>query len=633
LLSLECGLTAARAELAGIGPGAIAAIVKDAQGKPLAGVHVSASGPALREAETGASGYVALQALPLGTYRLRAERGGYDPLERTVSVSAAVTKGVKVIALQLAPLNFATLRTPPGSTIVTQPIANDDPNVAHQLGFVPGVTLVPSVVPQAGGVSLDGTPPQDARFMLDGIPLAGGGSQAALRARNALVLDSIAVAPGVYGAGGLALRNAIGGTVNYQTAPLGANQDLTLGVGYDDGFGSYQSLSYARTAGGLGFAFGAVTGSGDNRAQTLKAAYNLSSATTIDLAAYGSQTSAVPRAGLPATSAPAYAFVVSTSVETGTLRVRTYGSSLGGDRISGNQIAYDVPVGGELFSLGYDRSSEQFEAGASTQSQTTSSLLLRGEAPLGKAVRFSVADVLSSGTGVPARGDPQFGLVYRAANGLTLQASAGSSYATEPLVASNPAVPRVSTLPATAFAYQLSAAARLTPLDAVTLDAFRIDQTNRFASLSDARSTGATLSFAHVVAAGISVGAYANLLRSYAHGSVQPAWRYAATGDVVAAGAQFAAMPYASGRVQVAYRRADGTLLSVGTTYYGANNGLGPSATALTDVALGVPVGKLFNAQLGVRNLFGTIPPPSATYLYGGKGELTLSVGQNLGHL
>jgi hypothetical protein len=626
------GASPARAQLAGIGPGAIAAVIRDGKGKPLEGAHVVASGPASREADTGPSGYVALQALPLGTYTLRVERGGYDPLERTVVVSSAVSAGWKVLALKLAPLSFSTLRAPPGSTILTQSIVNNDPNVAHQLATVPGVTLVPSVSPQAGGVSLDGTDPQDARFALDGIPLAGGGSQAALRTRNALTLAAIAVAPGGFGADGLSLRSAIGGTVNYQTAPIGSTQDLTLGAGYDSNFGSYQELTYGHSAGPLGYSFETVTGSGDNRTQVLKAAYNASSATTVDLAVYGSQTSANPSAGLPAVNSPAYALGLSSSVDTGTFRLRTYGSSLGDERIRGNQFAYDVPVAGELISIGYDRSTDTLAEGAASLAQTTSSFLVRGEAPLTKALRFSVADVLSSGTGLPGRSDPQFGLAYRPAGAFTLQASAGSTYAMQPLVPSSPVRQPTASGPETAFAYHLSAGAQLTSLDAVSLNAFRIDQANRYASLSQARSSGVNLGFSHTAGTtGLSFAASANLLRSYAYGNAQPAWRYASTADFNAMGAQFAGMPYSSGRFQFAYQRQGGLAVVVGTSYYGANNGLGPNATTLTDVGVGVPVGSLFNAQFGVRNLFGSVPPPSAAYLYGGPGELTFSLGRSLG--
>ena len=629
---LGSGAAPARAQLAGIGPGAIAAIIRDGKGKPLAGAHVTASGPASREADTGPTGYVALQALPLGTYTLRVERGGYDPLERTVVVSSSVTAGWKVLALKLVPLSFSTLRAPPGSTILTQSISDNDPNVAHQLGTVPGVTLVPSVSPLAGGISLDGTNPQDARFALDGIPLAGGGSQAALRARNALALAAVAVAPGGFGADGLSLRSAIGGTVNYQTAPIGSTQDLTLGAGYDSNFGNYQLLSYGHSAGPVGYSFEAITGSGDNRAQVLKAAYNASPATTVDLAVYGSQTSADPSIGLPAISAPAYALGISSSVETGTFRLRTYGSSLGGERIRGDQFAYDVPIAGELISIGYDRSTDSVAEGTASLAQTTSSLLVRGEAPLSKALRFSVADVLSSGTGLSPRSDPQFGIAYRPAGPFSVQASAGSTYAMQPLVPQNPARPPVSSGPETAFAYHFSAGAQLTSLDAVSLNAFRINQSNTFASLSQARSSGVNLGFSHTAGTtGLSFAASANLLRSYAYGSLQPAWRYASLADANSGGVQLAGMPYSSGRIQLAYQRQGGLAFVLGTSYYGANNGLGPNATTLTDVGVGVPVGSLFNAQFGVRNLFGTVPPPSASYLYGGPGELTFSLGRSLG--
>ncbi len=631
-VALGTGVAAARAETPGIGPGAIVAIVRDGGGKPVAGVHVVATGPAQREADTGPSGYVALQALPLGTYTLRAVRGGYDPLERTVAVTSSVAIGWKVLALRLVPVSFATLRAAAGAAILSVPVAGSDPNVAHQLASLASVGLIPNVSPLASGISLEGTSPQDARVTLDGIPLAGAGTTLALRARNALALDAIEIAPGAFGGDDLASRGGIGGTINYRTAPIGSAPNLTLAAGYDSDFGSYQVLRFAQTSGRLGYAFEALTGSGDNRAQTLKAAYAASSATTLDLAVYGSQTSAEASAGLPATSAPAYALGLTSAADAGTFRLRTYGSALGGDRIRGDQLVYDVPVGSESFTIAYDRSSESVASGGSNLAQTTSSLLLRGDAPLGRTLRFSLADVISSGSALPARGDPQVGLAFRANDRLLLQASAGSAYATLPLAGENPARPPASGAPETAFAYHLSAGEQLAPRDAISLDVFRIDQANRFASLSNARSSGLNLGFSHASGgAGFSLGASLSLLHSYAYGSAQPPWRYAATGEVATSGTQFAGMPYSSGRIEVGYRRKDGLAFHLGTSYYGANNGLGPSATTLTDAGVGVPVGKFFDAQLGVRNLFGSVPPPSATYLYGGPAELTFSLGRNLG--
>ena len=149
----------AHAEISGLGPGAIAAIVRDAGGKPLAGVHVVASGPAQREADTGKSGYVTLQALPLGTYTLRAVRGGYAPLEQTVAVSTSVASGLKVLALRLVAVNFrprAGLRArgcrprrSPGAT----------PTWPAELGALPGITLLAGTAPAFSGVSLDGDEP------------------------------------------------------------------------------------------------------------------------------------------------------------------------------------------------------------------------------------------------------------------------------------------------------------------------------------------------------------------------------------------------------------------------------------------------------------------------------------------
>ena len=220
-----------------------------------------------------------------------------------------------------------------------------------------------------------------------------------------------------------------------------------------------------------------MTGSGENRAQVLKAAYQASPATTLDVGIYGSQTSAEPSSGLPATNAPAYQLgthrAPSTPARSEFVPMEARWAA---DRIRGNQVVYDVPIGSELFTVGYDRSAKTSRPERPTSRRRPGAcycVVRRRSVPC----VFSVADVLSSGSALPARGDPQAGLAFRSAERAhAAGGTAGSSYGTQPPVAANPAQPRSSLAPETAFAYHFSASQQVTPADALSLDAFRIDQ-------------------------------------------------------------------------------------------------------------------------------------------------------------
>ena len=65
----------------------------------------------------------------------------------------------------------------------------------------------------------------------------GGGSTLGCAPATRWRSMRIDVALGALAAGDLASRGAIGGTINYRTAPLGTAQNLTFGAGYDSDFG------------------------------------------------------------------------------------------------------------------------------------------------------------------------------------------------------------------------------------------------------------------------------------------------------------------------------------------------------------------------------------------------------------
>jgi mannose-6-phosphate isomerase-like protein (cupin superfamily) len=76
-------------------------VVTDLEGSPIGGVKVSVEGPAARSATTEA-GRIAFEDLPLGNYRLRFEREGFNTLERELTARGGAPMQIKV-ALSPAP--------------------------------------------------------------------------------------------------------------------------------------------------------------------------------------------------------------------------------------------------------------------------------------------------------------------------------------------------------------------------------------------------------------------------------------------------------------------------------------------------------------------------------------------------
>ena len=624
----------------------IAARIRDGHGHPLAGVRVAANGPASRNAVTGPTGFVTLQALPTGTYDVSASLGGYDAVDAVVVVTGGRGDG-KLVNLQLHPATPSELRATAGSTVLSQPLAGVDPNVATQVLQNASVALLPASSATGAGLSLEGTAPNESRFTLDGVPLPAGAGTGALRAVNALVLDRVEIAPGPF-TGSDVTRNAIGGVINYRTTPLEPSPTTQFAgaatAGYQSGFGSFQVLNAQVSGATYGASLSAVTGSGDNRAQLLKAAYAVSPATSLAVMAYGSQSDAT--ANLPSSNAPAYAVDLSTQIEGGTFSARSYGSSatnvtlpgsisepLASDRIRGFSFGYALPAGTTTLSFGYDRSHEIAVAtnGASVD-QGYSSVALRADLPLSARLRVNAGDVLSSGTSMTRRNDPQLGIAYRASDRLTLHAAAGTAFSTAPLSVALAAGSAASALaPETSRGVQAGASERLNGNDSLCIESYALTIDDRFANVSRARSSGVVVSFNHAVQrAGLWARGYVGLTQSYAYGTPQAILRYA-TLLPNGYGAQTTGVPYGNGRLQLGYRRPSGFEIDVGSTYYGRNSAYGAAASAPLDATIHVPIAGRVAAQFGVRNVFGRPPPASVAETYGSPNEVTFSLGGGLG--
>jgi hypothetical protein len=181
--------------------------------------------------------------------------------------------------------------------------------------------------------------------------------------------------------------------------------------------------------------------------------------------------------------------------------------------------------------------------------------------------------------------------------------------------------------PETSFGYRASADASLTNGDHLRLALFTLRRFDSFASLADARASGAEICYERMpVAGGLGIQAAVDFTRAYAFGARQPGARFAALPAID--GAQFAQDPFTKGRVALAYRTSVSEL-DFGSTLLGANNGLAGHAIVLGDASLRIPLAGYADLRVGVQNLFGqSIADPFLAPLYPAH-EFTLSVGRS----
>jgi len=635
---LGCALCTrnAPAQLA-LGPGIIVASVHDVAGNPISGALIVADGPTERQATTSQAGIVTLNALPLGTYGLRITRSGYEPTGASVRLGSRA-EGPRFVSVRLVDTSFSDLRE---TTAVVPAGTTGDPYVAHALSELPSV----AVVRGDGGlaaISLAGTGPDESQVELDGIPIpAGVAGLAAVRFRDALALDRIEVAEGPF-VESPALRDTVGGIVNYRTPDITLSPSISAAVGHDSQFGTFQDLLITDTLGRVGVLADAVTGGGENRAQTAKLEYALAPAVALGVSAYGSQSSASAGQTTVQNLAPAYAADLRAKLGVATFEARDYdsvsdtsylsagGGSYGEDaRIDGFGFSFDLPAGHDLFSAGFDRRRETATfSGGTSYDQTYSTLTLDGDFSLGDAGRLALGASGSSGTQLAARLDPRALITLRPSRTLTLKLAAGSGFATAPdPVRDSGQATAVTAVPETSFGYRATLDTPLRGKNRVWASAFELRRFDLFASLADARSSGVQAGFeAPAQPGGIGILAFAELARTYAYGPAQPYARYAYAGPALPS-EQLSGDPYSKGRLAFTYHSTGGVVLQAGTTLFGAGNALTDRAVALGDASLRLSLGKVGAVTLGLSNAFGTVvTDPALAPLYAPR-ELTLTLG------
>jgi len=611
---LAGGGTAAHAQVM-LGSGAIVARVRDANGKPLPGVFVRAVGPTTREATTNAAGLAVMSALPPGAYDVSLSRTGYAAYDTRVAVANAAA-APQVVAPQMQVASFANLGNATGVTSVgAGPGVATSPFVSHAYEKQQSIDVVSS--DGLPGISLDGTLPYESRVELDGIPLAGGStSLAAVRFRDNAGLAGINIAAAPY-VESPTPRDAIGGVVNLRTPSVDDATIAGIAGGYDSAFGSFQHARAVQTFGPVAFAFDAVTGGGEDRSQSLKARYALSSAASIDVAAYGLQAAGPVGVSNVTTSAPAYSAGLRLGIGSGTFDARSFSSSLAvspsiatpfvaneSARTNGLQLAYDLPLGTDSISFGFDRRGEQTTLGAAPMvDQTFTTFAVRGGFALAQHVRMDLADAYSGGTLVHARNDPSASLAFRASTSLSLRLSAGGAYATAPdtLLATRNAT-STPLAPETAFGYRLRGDLKLDAKDTLWLAGYRERRFDTFTTLANATNTGIGIGASRTPATGLGGLVYIALASDRQTGPAQPLARIPPN---LFAFDQVGSTPYSKARATLTFGSVATCQSQIGTTFLGSNNALTGHAVAIGDASLCVPVFGIANVRVGEENVFG----------------------------
>ncbi len=613
--ALGCCLGGVASAYDALGPGAIIASVRDRDGRPLFGAFVTALGPAERHATTSNAGIVTLAALPLGTYRVRVVRAGYETTDAAITLTAARGFGSLVVRLARSDQGTAPLSLS-GAPLVRN-IIGTDPSLDHVLVGLPNVDL-------PGGAYA--TAPYETKVTLDGIPLGGPSSGAAALRPDALTLSAIGL---VSGPDALApsLDGLVGGDIDLRTLPAGRSRDAQGAAGYDSNFGSFQQIDAAEFSGPAAASIDAVVGGGLERDRVLRTAYALSGTTSLGFDSYRFDRNADETAASPlsAASEPAYSARLSTRAFGGALDVRSYGSDstavAGDERFRALAAGYERKFGAGTLGFSIARSADSIGGGDGVALRQTTTATGQLGIKLGQSGSLALADTRTAGTAIAARQDPHVALSLPLAGAWTMRATAGSAYVSAPyeLVAANPAA--VAFAPETSFGYRAGADLALAGGSTLSFGAFGLTRWNRFASLASARSQGLDLGYARTPASvGWGLDAGLGLARDIAYGPAQPASRVVQS------------LPFGSGaipgvadtraRLGLSYKTASGLQFNATALSLGPNNGITDRALRYADVGASVPLLRIFSLRIDSATPLGSIAPRT----------LSLSLGAATSH-
>ncbi len=251
--------------------GTITGKVVDGAGKPLSGARVAVTGPKSTQTTTRADGTYSV-VVPPGLYSVTIEEPGFQSTQQD---SVAVFSGESVaLTTTLAPASLTTIAhvTVGGSTSVSDSTAvvsqlsaatirsQGQDQIVNVLDQIPGVE-----VNRVGGgsnepganssISIRGAEPYESQVLVDGHPVdtIGNGAYGFNSTfTNAILLSGVEVSKGP-GNMPNTVVDAVGGTVNLQTAPITAKFSSEL-LSQNDSFGGWTyGVRVSDTIGKFGF--------------------------------------------------------------------------------------------------------------------------------------------------------------------------------------------------------------------------------------------------------------------------------------------------------------------------------------------------------------------------------------------
>ncbi|HTW83237.1 MAG TPA: TonB-dependent receptor [Candidatus Sulfotelmatobacter sp.] len=255
--------------------GSISGTVTDGAGQALGNARIRLSGPVSTEAVTKPDGTYSV-SVPPGIYSVTISASGF---QSTRQDNIAIVPGQTVsLKTSLANASLTTIgHTSTSATAVSSaPVLQQSVNasallnqgqdqVVNVLDQIPGVEIL-----RVGGgsnepgsnasISLRGAEPYESQILIDGHPVntAGNGTFGFNTAFiNSLLISNIEVSEGP-GSMTNTVEDAVGGTLNFRTAPITAKPTSAFQTGYDSFDTFTYALRFSDTIGKVGFLVGAA---------------------------------------------------------------------------------------------------------------------------------------------------------------------------------------------------------------------------------------------------------------------------------------------------------------------------------------------------------------------------------------
>ncbi|HTV93446.1 MAG TPA: TonB-dependent receptor [Verrucomicrobiae bacterium] len=256
-------------------PGTITGKVVDGAGKPLGGVRVGITGPKSTEVTTKPDGTYRVD-VPPGLYSVTIAAPGFQSTQQdnvAVFSGESVTLATTLIAASLAEIAHVTVGS--SSTAVSNSAASSErlsvatirsqgqDQVVNLLDQLPGVEVL-----RVGGgsnepgsnasISIRGAQPYESQVLIDGHPVDTIGNGAYgfnTTFINSILLSGVEVSKGPGNLPNI-VTDAVGGTVNFQTAPITSKPSGELMTQADSFGGWTYGVRFSDTIGKFGFLVG-----------------------------------------------------------------------------------------------------------------------------------------------------------------------------------------------------------------------------------------------------------------------------------------------------------------------------------------------------------------------------------------